>query len=191
MRVVVLGDATTAIAHDIATLGGTVERELNSIGGVVADIPRKSIDELTHTAGVRAVTADHAVHLSDSGWDPSTDPGSLPTTAQLVNATTPAASQATGKGVDVAVVDSGIAPVPGLTVPGKVVNGPDISFDSQNKSKGIYVDNYGHGTHIAGIIGGTDGSRTGQYDGLAPDARLLNCGRHGPLGIEDCLALGT
>jgi len=173
-RVVVLGDATAALAHDVAHLGGTVERELNSLGGVVAELPATSIDQLRHTAGVRTVTEDQAIHLSDAGWDPSTDAGSLPSTAQAVNAATPAATAATGKGIDVALVDSGIAPVPGLTVPGKVVNGPDISFDSQNKAKGLYGDNYGHGTHIAGIIAGTDGARNGQYDGLAPDARLLN-----------------
>jgi len=176
-RVVVLGDAATAattIARNVTALGGTVERELTSLGGVVADFPTRHLNELEHSDGVRTVTADHAIHFADSGWDPSTDSGSLPRTAQTVNATTPAASAATGKGVDVAVVDSGIAPVPGLTMPGKVVNGPDISFDSQSKTKNAYVDNYGHGTHIAGIIAGSDGARNGQYDGLAPDARLLN-----------------
>ena len=37
----------------------------------------------------------------------------------------------TGKGVDVALIDSGVAPVEGLSGAGKVVNGPDLSFESQ------------------------------------------------------------
>ena len=34
----------------------------------------------------------------------------------------------TGRGVDVAVIDTGVAPVAGLNATGKVVNGPDLSF---------------------------------------------------------------
>src|SRR5215510_8811774 len=38
----------------------------------------------------------------------------------------------TGAGVDVAVIDSGVAPVEGLGAPGKVFYGPDLSLESQN-----------------------------------------------------------
>ena len=37
----------------------------------------------------------------------------------------------TGRGVGVALVDTGVVPVPGLTS-GNVVNGPDLSFESQS-----------------------------------------------------------
>jgi serine protease AprX len=37
----------------------------------------------------------------------------------------------TGKGVDVAVIDTGVAPVAGLDASGKVINGPDLSLESQ------------------------------------------------------------
>src|SRR5207248_10323584 len=47
-------------------------------------------------------------------------------------------------------------------------------LDPQSKSKGAYVDNYGHGTHIAGIIAGNGGAKGSDYNGVAPDARLLN-----------------
>src|SRR5207237_3075058 len=113
-------------------LDGTVERRLDGIGGVVAIVPADQVDHLRAADGVRQVSADRPVHLTENGWDSSGDAGSLPRTVQSVNATTPAASQATGKGIDVAVIDSGISPVVGLnTTPNKVVNGPDISFDSQ------------------------------------------------------------
>ena len=35
----------------------------------------------------------------------------------------------TGKGMDVALIDSGVAPVEGIAV--NVINGPDLSFESQ------------------------------------------------------------
>ena len=174
--VVVLGDPGAA-ARAVTSAGGTVDRTLNGIGGAIATVPADRVHDLADTAAEQGVhvSADHELHLADSGWDSSTDAGSLLRTAQSVNATTPNASQATGNGVDVAVVDSGISPVTGLnTTPNKVVNGPDISFDSQSKSKGAYVDNYGHGTHIAGIIAGNGGAKGSDYNGVAPDARLLN-----------------
>ena len=37
----------------------------------------------------------------------------------------------TGKGVDVALIDTGVSPVAGLDGPGKVINGPDLSLESQ------------------------------------------------------------
>ena len=37
----------------------------------------------------------------------------------------------TGAGIDVALVDTGVAPVPGLDHPSLVVNGPDLSLDLQ------------------------------------------------------------
>ena len=38
----------------------------------------------------------------------------------------------TGRGVTVAVVDSGVAAVPGLDAPGKIVRGPDLSLEANS-----------------------------------------------------------
>ncbi len=78
----------------------------------------------------------------------------------------------TGAGVDIALIDSGVVPVDGLTVPGKVIDGPDLSFESQAENL-RYLDTFGHGTHLAGIIAGRDDAGT-QFSGMAPDARLLS-----------------
>ena len=78
----------------------------------------------------------------------------------------------TGKGVGVAVIDSGIAASHAALV-NKVV--ASVSFATGDPTT---VDAFGHGTHIAGIIAGSPtaaGSVTSQYQGgVAPGAHLIN-----------------
>lgn len=90
----------------------------------------------------------------------------------------------TGRGVTVAVLDSGVATVPGLDAPGKVVQGPDLSLEA-NSGTEMGTDTFGHGTHMAGIIATYDAvavdPKTGaphandasKQLGVAPDAGLL------------------
>jgi serine protease AprX len=81
----------------------------------------------------------------------------------------------TGRGIGVALVDTGVVPVPGLTR-GNVVNGADLSFESQ--VDGLrHHDTFGHGTHMAGIIAGNEPARLlggGGFQGVAPQAELTS-----------------
>lgn len=83
----------------------------------------------------------------------------------------------TGKGIDVAVIDTGVAPVKYLESADAIVNGPDLSLDRQ-LGLPTAVDAYGHGTHLVGIIAGRDA-------GVAPRARIVNL-KVGPTGRWTC-----
>ncbi|SDL71422.1 S8 family peptidase [Sediminibacillus halophilus] len=67
----------------------------------------------------------------------------------------------TGKGVDIAIIDTGVAEHADLNIKG--------GYSTINNSP-EWVDDNGHGTHIAGIIGAKH-NKTG-ISGVAPDANL-------------------
>ncbi len=83
-----------------------------------------------------------------------------------------AADGFTGEGIDVALIDTGIAPVEGLDGKGKVLYGPDFSNEGSVQNLAT-LDTYGHGTHMAGIIAGNDGTPDG-FKGMASDARIVS-----------------
>jgi serine protease AprX len=74
-----------------------------------------------------------------------------------------------GRGVDVALVDSGVVPIHSLA--GNVVYGPDFSSERDDPNL-RNLDTFGHGTHLAGLIAGRD-AVTG-FAGVAPRARLVS-----------------
>jgi serine protease AprX len=114
-----------------------------------------------------------------SSWSAAQDLGSLFSVTQAVGAQAAWADKVTGKGVTVALVDTGVAPVEGLHDYSKVIDGPDLSFDGQRPGT-RYVDGFGHGTHLAGVIAGRDAGfdaanpSSDVFAGVAPDAGLLN-----------------
>jgi serine protease AprX len=77
---------------------------------------------------------------------------------------------ATGGGVGVAVIDTGVNQVDGLTGRDKVTDGPDLSFDALDDNL-RYRDLHGHGTNMAAII---SANNSASGDGVAPGAHLIN-----------------
>ena len=57
--------------------------------------------------------------------------------------------------------------------PAEIINGPDLSFESQNPDF-RYLDSNGHGTHMAGIIGAYDRGDDVSLKGVAYGSRIVN-----------------
>lgn len=92
-----------------------------------------------------------------------------------------------GKGVGIAIVDTGIALHKDFIEGGNRV----IAFkDFINQRSEPYDDN-GHGTHVAGIIGGNGFSSKGKYKGVAPECNFIGVkvlDHRGDGNISDVLA---
>jgi serine protease AprX len=74
-----------------------------------------------------------------------------------------------GKGIGIAVIDSGIAADSDFGT----AQGTRLVQVSVNPTASNGDDVYGHGTHVAGIIGGSGADSGGEYAGIAPEATLI------------------
>ena len=167
-----LANSGNAPERAVAGYGGEVTRALDIINGFTAEVPVDRLDALRAVPGVESVTEDGGLTLSDAdAAAQAAQTGSLFTIANEVTGASDLWNAGyTGRGVDVAVIDSGVVPVDGLRSPGKVVHGPDLSFEALTCDNGPHsceagplatLDTYGHGTHMAGIIAGRDSARSG------------------------------
>jgi serine protease AprX len=169
------------VDRDIAEAGGRVTEQIPLITASAADVPVSALAWLGEQPGIAQITPDGPVQLASASYSPTTNPGSLYSVEQALGVDQAWADGYTGAGVGVALIDTGVTPVEGLNGSGKIINGPDISFDNANASL-RYLDANGHGTFMAGIIAGRDpaavsGSYAGDttdFLGIAPDSHIVN-----------------
>ena len=162
------------VEKQVLQLGGTALQDLKIINAVSARMTAGAALQIARSVDVRWVSLDAPV--VSSGCDKCVD------TSKLANAYIRAikADQVwnnspyrQGTGIGVAVVDSGINPNGDLfTQAGVSRQVADVHFNSDvNKTP---TDGYGHGTHVASIVGGDGSESTGKYIGVAPLVNIIN-----------------
>ena len=153
-------DAEFSAVHSF----GPVSHRIHSIHAISAKVSASDLETLANRPGVAFVSLDRKVAVSQAAVAPI---GTTPEfTAEPINATWANAKGYTGKGIGVAVIDSGISAVDDLA--GHIVY-------SQNfvPNETTTTDGYGHGTHVAGLIAGSGKDSTGTnytrtFGGIAP-----------------------
>jgi serine protease AprX len=149
--------------------GGVPHRALGFIGGASATVKGAQLVALAADPDVSYVYADVGLSAKfdpQGGAAAATGPG-----LHEVNA--PAAWTTygvTGRGVGVAIVDSGIYAHPDLA--GRIV--ASVDFTNSTGSSNTSGDPGGHGTHVAGLVAGDGTASGGAFTGVAPGANLID-----------------
>jgi serine protease AprX len=171
-----------AVERATVRLGGQIRQRLHLINGFTATLPSSAVTQLRSVRGVISVSRDRLLKAMTASYDPASDPNSMDQTTTYTGAQYWWQLGFTGQGIDIALIDSGVSPVPGLDDPAKLIYGPDLSLESQADNL-TNLDTYGHGTFMAGIIAGRDsgldptnyaGAPATAYRGMAPDARIVS-----------------
>jgi len=187
LRVIVQKRSAADLAPERAVqrLGGRVTNALPIIAGFAATVPVAVVGELARLPGVRAVSPDSRVHVQGT----ASGSNIRSVYPKVVKADDAWQRGVTGRGVTVAVVDTGVATdlpdLNGRLVP--VTN--DLTGGTQpckNLSGELDCnDRYGHGTFIAGLIAGNGTSSGGKWKGVAPEASILSVKTAGADGAAD------
>ncbi len=146
-------------------INGKVKRQFKHITAVNAEIPWTIVANLENDPNVTYVSPNRNMT------------GSLDIVTATVNAPYAWQNALDGTGVGVAVIDSGVTPKDDLMA----ANGGRSRIVYSESFIGVpdTTDGYGHGTHVAGIVGGNGADSSGvgfkrTYRGLAPNVNIIN-----------------
>ena len=164
---------STRVEEQVTQLGGAVTADLNIINAFAAELPGKAVPELARANGVRWVSLD-APMVKAGGPDGTVNTTNLQNVYdKAVRVDQVWAQGYQGSGIGVAVVDSGINWQTDLyTMAGVNRVVANVRFNTDYNP--TYYDHYGHGSHIAGIVGGNGRSSNGKYIGIAPLVNIIN-----------------
>ena len=164
-RVIVRG-ADTAALPQLTTLvesaGATIDRRLPIVNGCAATVPNAVLALIAGSPLVQHVSYDRIVA------------GAMERTGATVGATTVRHDYGyDGAGIGVAIIDSGVSSWhDDLSDPAAGAQRVDRFVDLVNGRTAAY-DDYGHGSHVAGIVAGNGIDSNGARSGIAPAARIV------------------
>ena len=153
-----------ALHQKVKKLGGKLRLTLDLIHAGAYTIPANRLEQLANDASVVRISPDSQVKSAMQNAVPA------------VNATAAWTANLTGSGIGIAIIDSGVSAH------------FDLARDKGNPKdqRIVYQENFvpgetttadllGHGTHVAGIAGGTGRfSKKDEYRGIAPGVNLIN-----------------
>jgi len=158
---------STADHRKVQARGGALWQEWPAIHAAAYSMPAEAVSSLADDPDIAYISPDREVK------------GSLDYSDETINATIALQAGMSGKGIGVAVLDSGVTTVSDLDGVGKKA-GSRVAY-SENFAAGAadVFDQYGHGTHVTGIIAGNGYDSTGArytytFRGVAPNVQIIN-----------------
>jgi len=162
--VVVARDASAlgTVTQQIQLLGGALGRPLPLINGRAATVPNVSLMALAGNAAVQHIALDRLIVGAMERTGPTTGATAVRQELGL-----------DGSGIGVAVIDSGITAWHDDLADADHTSQRVDRFVDFVGGSATPSDEYGHGTHVAGIIAGNGFDSGGARSGIAPASRLV------------------
>ena len=160
---------TVDLHQKVSNHGGTLKRELGLVHSGVYTVPASAIPSLASDPDVAYISPDRPIHATgNTGGDWVNDYHT-----DSINAPAAWAAGLSGSGVGVAIIDSGIS------TQEDIYNKSIVFSASLVPGTPSAVDQYGHGTHVAGIVAGngqdsSDNHSFYTFRGIAGGANLIN-----------------
>jgi serine protease AprX len=154
--------------HKVLDKGGKINRQLGRFRGGAYRMPASELASLAADPEVVYISPDRplrGVSTSSTGW-------TLDYHNETIGAPAAWAQGLDGTGIGIAVIDSGIAVNDDL-------NANNVVYSQDFTGLGSAADQYGHGTHVSGIVAGSgaDSSLSNDFytfHGIASNANLIN-----------------
>jgi len=140
--------------------GGELRRALGLVKGGAYSLPASALEELSNDPEVAYISLDRRVRSHNDY------------AAATVGANVAWQLGLNGAGIGVAVVDSGVADHPDLHDPATGLS--RVVYSESFVGDQTTADLYGHGTHVAGIIGGSGASSNGLISGIASGVNIIS-----------------
>ena len=153
--------------------GGRVTHVFRGIGSEVVRAPMSALQRLASDPRVAGVSPDRSGHVA--GKDDATEKGDGVYAGDSLGGS--AGQPGTGKGVNVALLDTGVSDTPALNrASGRITDGVDVSqlaAGGPALTSGQFTDGFGHGTFLASLIAGGQVQGSAKPLGVAPSARIV------------------
>ncbi len=163
----------TARHHQkVFSKGGTLNRELGLVKAGAYSIPASALVRLAADPEVAYISPERPLFSTSNGSPTAV----LDYHTETVNASAAWDAGLNGTGIGVAVIDSGIIDIPDLHGQNNLVVASQNFASSASKGA---TDQYGHGSHVAGIIAGTGKNSQGSkyfytFRGISNNVQLID-----------------
>jgi serine protease AprX len=172
----------------LAQSGARLGRTFARTGTQVIDATPEQIAALAADRTVLSISPDSPTASTGAKLDVNSTSIGVPEVARVAHRLN--SGSINGRGVTVAVLDSGVAPVGDLE--GRIIGFKDFV----NGNDSTPYDDYGHGTHVAGIVAGSGAASAGTdarqtYRGIAFGANIVGAKVLGATGegtVSDAIA---